>query len=97
MGDTMRVLNHRSNVIEAGGHRFARERQVRAARLLEFLGESALRESVFWYAIYRDSIEALNYLSDRGRDESIRRAFSKSSSVSRRLWKGPGIEPLYGR
>ena len=47
--------------------------------------------------IHRDLKEALDDLSDRGRDESIRRAFSKLSRISRQLWRESDVEPLCGR
>ena len=97
MSDTLRVLRHLSSVMDAGAIGATGGARSELFDLVEFLEQSEIRESVFWEGIYRDLNEALDDLSDRGRDESIRRAFSKLSSVSRRLWKKSGVEPLYGR
>jgi hypothetical protein len=62
--------------------------------LVEFLEQSELRGVPFWDGICCDLKEVMDDLSDRGRDGSIRTAFSKLSIVSRRLWNESGIEPL---
>ena len=97
MNDTVRVLRHLSSVMDAGAIGATGGARSELFDLVEFLEQSKIRESALWEGIHRDLKEALDDLSDRGRDESTRRAFSKLSHISRQLWRESGVEPLYGR
>ena len=95
MNDTVRFLNHLSNIMEAGASELIGSAWLDLEDLVAFLAESDLRESAFWDGIYCDLREALKQLRDREEQDNPRRAFAKLSSISRRLWKEAGIEPLY--
>ena len=97
MSDTLRVLRHLSSVMDAGAIDATGGARSELFDLVAFLEQSEIRESVFWEGICRDLKDALDDLSDRGRDETIRRAFSKLSRISRQLWRESNVEPLYGR
>jgi len=97
MSETLRVLRHLSSVMDAAAIDATAGARSELFDLVEFLEQNKIRKSVFWEGIYRDLKEALDDLSDRGREESIRRAFSKLSRISRQLWRESGVEPLYGR
>jgi len=71
--------------------------EVRTVWAGRFVEQSETRDFAFWEDICRDLKEAQDDLSRRGHDESIRRAFSKLSHISRELWRKSGVEPLYGR
>lgn len=95
MNDTLRFLNHLSNIMEAGAsHLFATARYD-LEDLVRFLADSDLRESEFWDRIYIDLQKVLNQLRKRPDQDGLRKAFIELSSISRRIWEETGLEPLY--
>ena len=95
MNDTLRFLNHLSNIMEAGASNLSATARFDLEHLVKFLAVSDLRESAFWDGIYHDLRHALDQLRDHRDQDSVRKAFAELSSVSRRVWNETGLEPLY--